>query len=312
MEASKIFRFEFSESLVEKLGAFSKQNELVDRETFKDEWKKWLDENQALVEEEDARLKGIGYQGNIQDKMYKSSRYYFRKKSTAKKALKRKTRRMRGGAEVAFDSEAAQQRIRSQVGVKMMRLLNISNDGRRLNDSGRSREQKAIINRIISELPDDLLNTAFEEVRLRGLFSHCSNDDEIVKLEIDLMDIALIYVQIKNIGGHNPNTSFFLSPIHDRISFFSRAGRLRIEESERRRRDMTMREAEEEIRRRLQSFGLPEVAEANDTQPATAQEAILAEGETIDAIRQVTDQMDNVRIRPRRPGSNDHLQTVEF
>ena len=49
-----------------------------------------------------------------------------------------------------------------------------------------------------------------------------------------------------------------------------------------------------------------------NSQPATAQEAILAEGETIDAIRQVTDQMDNVRIRPRRPGSNDHLQTVEF
>ena len=86
MEASKIFRFEFSESLVEKLGAFSKQNEMVDRETYKDEWKKWLDENQGLIEEEDARLKGIGYQGNIQDKMYKSSRYYFRKKSTAKKA----------------------------------------------------------------------------------------------------------------------------------------------------------------------------------------------------------------------------------
>ena len=72
MEASKIFRFEFSESLVEKLGAFSKQNEMVDRETYKDEWKKWLDENQGLIEEEDARLKGIGYQGNIQDKMYKS------------------------------------------------------------------------------------------------------------------------------------------------------------------------------------------------------------------------------------------------
>ena len=221
-------------------------------------------------------------------KALKKPRKTRRKKSTAKKALKRKTRRMRGGAEVAFDSEAAQQRIRREVGVKMMRLFNITNDGRRLNDSGRSREQKAIINRIISELPDDLLNTAFEEVRLRGLFSHCSNDDEIVKLERDLMDIALIYVQIKNIGGHNPNTSFFLSPIHDRISFFSRAGRLRIEESERRRRDMTMREAEDELRRRLQPMNLPEVAEANDRQPANSQQSILRRREQNQAPRNLS------------------------
>lgn len=229
-------------------------------------------------------------------KALKKSKKTRRKKSTAKKALKRKTRRIRGGAAVAFDTEAAQRRIRTQIGVIMSRLFNITNDERRLNDPGRSREQINIIRNLIAQLPDDLLNTAFEESRLRYLFSNCSNDDEIIRVERDLMDIALMYAQVKNIGGHNPNISFFISPIHERISFFSRAARLRLEESERRRHDMTMYQAEEELRRRLQPMNLPEVAEANDRQPANAQEAILAEGETIDAIRQVTDQMDSVRI----------------
>ena len=229
-------------------------------------------------------------------KALKKSKKTRRKKSTAKKALKRKTRRIRGGAAVAFDREAAQQRIRRQVGVTISRLFNITNDGRRLNDPGRDIQQKAIIQLLVSELPDNLLNTAFEESRLRYLFSNCSNDDEIIRVERDLMDMALMYAQIKNIGGHNPNISFFISPIHERISFFARAARLRLEESLRRRRDITMYDAEDEIRRRLQSMNLPEVAEANDRQPANAQEAILAEGETIDAIRQVTDQMDSVRI----------------
>ena len=75
MEASKIFRFEFSESLVEKLGAFSKQNEMVDRETYKDEWKKWLDDNQRIV----VYKRMTNEEGMIEEELYISNKEYDQK-----------------------------------------------------------------------------------------------------------------------------------------------------------------------------------------------------------------------------------------
>lgn len=80
-----IFRYKFSDNFTKDLFVFSKIHQYDARKEFKEAWKIWLEENESIVCEEVLRLKNLGYDGNIFDKMFKSARYYFRKKSTEKK-----------------------------------------------------------------------------------------------------------------------------------------------------------------------------------------------------------------------------------
>lgn len=81
-----IFRYKFGDSFAKQLYEFSKIHQYDDRTTFKEAWTEWTEENEDIVSEEVRRLTELGYEGNILEKMFKSSRYYFRKKSTEKKA----------------------------------------------------------------------------------------------------------------------------------------------------------------------------------------------------------------------------------
>ena len=64
---------------------FSKIHQYDHRKDFKEAWLGWLDENETFVDIETRRLINVGYEGDVKDKMFKSARYYFRKKSTVKK-----------------------------------------------------------------------------------------------------------------------------------------------------------------------------------------------------------------------------------
>ena len=79
-----IFRFKFTEEFMKELYQFSKIHQYDHRKDFKEAWLLWLDENMDLVRTEIERLIQLGYEGDVIDKMFKSARYYFRKKSTAK------------------------------------------------------------------------------------------------------------------------------------------------------------------------------------------------------------------------------------
>jgi hypothetical protein len=79
------FRFNFSDSVLEKLTQFSKMNKSYDRHAFKEAWKEWLTDNQNVVLEETERLTTLGYDGDVVEKMYVSVRYYFRKKGQKQK-----------------------------------------------------------------------------------------------------------------------------------------------------------------------------------------------------------------------------------
>ena len=81
-----IFRYKFNDMFAEQLYEFSKIHQYDDRATFKEAWTEWTEENNELIDSEVKRLTELGYEGNILEKMFKSSRYYFRKKSTEKKA----------------------------------------------------------------------------------------------------------------------------------------------------------------------------------------------------------------------------------
>jgi hypothetical protein len=83
-----IYRFKFINEFIEDLYKFSKIHQYDSRQDFKEAWKIWTEENSDIIEEETSRLTRLGYDGDILDKMFKSARYYFRKKSTEKKEPK--------------------------------------------------------------------------------------------------------------------------------------------------------------------------------------------------------------------------------
>jgi hypothetical protein len=81
----KTYRHEFSKGFMADLSEFSKVHQFDDRHTYKKEWIKWSQrENIAeAIEMEKRRLEENGYNGDIDDKMFKAGRYYFRKKNVA-------------------------------------------------------------------------------------------------------------------------------------------------------------------------------------------------------------------------------------
>ena len=80
-----IYRYKFTDDFTNELFKFSKIHQYDHRKDFKDSWEIWMEENDELVSNEFRRLSNLGYDGDILDKMFKSARYYFRKKSTEKK-----------------------------------------------------------------------------------------------------------------------------------------------------------------------------------------------------------------------------------
>lgn len=84
-DLANIYRYKFTPQFTSQLYIFSKTHQYDHRHDFKEAWQVWADNNIDMVEEEMRRLMEMGYTGDINDKMFKSARYYFRKKSTVKK-----------------------------------------------------------------------------------------------------------------------------------------------------------------------------------------------------------------------------------
>ena len=79
-----IYRYKFTDDFTQELYKFSKIHQYDHRKDFKDAWQIWTEENENLVDGEVRRLANLGYDGDVLDKMFKSARYYFRKKSAVK------------------------------------------------------------------------------------------------------------------------------------------------------------------------------------------------------------------------------------
>lgn len=79
---TRVLRFEFSGALTDHLTAFAKLHQYDDRKTYKEAWAEWMAnaEIATLFNADAARLKCLGYAGDVADKLYKSGRYYFREK----------------------------------------------------------------------------------------------------------------------------------------------------------------------------------------------------------------------------------------
>jgi hypothetical protein len=84
----KTHRFALSEEVEYKLREFAKIHENSDRKHTKEEWLKWTEENEELIKEEEIRLKGKGYEGDVKIKMFTSIKYYYMKKNKKEKKEK--------------------------------------------------------------------------------------------------------------------------------------------------------------------------------------------------------------------------------
>lgn len=87
-----VFRFKFTDNVVACITEFAKIHQYDSRESYKEAWKEWYDGHDDMIYAEKERLKNLGYQGDVEDKMYKAGRYYFRNKKS-QVATEKKQRR---------------------------------------------------------------------------------------------------------------------------------------------------------------------------------------------------------------------------
>jgi hypothetical protein len=78
----KTYHFNPSSALVEQLTYFASVHRFDERKVFKETWKKWIAEPEIapLIEAEIRRLVSAGYTGDALQKIFKSVRYYYKKK----------------------------------------------------------------------------------------------------------------------------------------------------------------------------------------------------------------------------------------
>ena len=75
-----IYRYKFDDHIMELITKFAKIHQYDDRKTYKEAWTIWFQDNLETLNREKNRLLDIGYEGSVEDKMFKAGRYYFRKK----------------------------------------------------------------------------------------------------------------------------------------------------------------------------------------------------------------------------------------
>ena len=75
------YRYKFSIGIMNEITTFSKIHQYDDRQTYKEAWDRWKEEQKDFIDTETERLTRLGYTGSVEKKMYKAGRYYFRKKN---------------------------------------------------------------------------------------------------------------------------------------------------------------------------------------------------------------------------------------
>ena len=78
----RTLRFKLDPAIQELLTDFAQRHREDTLADYRLAWGAWLEENEAVLENERKRLGGMGYKGDANDKMYKAGRYYFARTKT--------------------------------------------------------------------------------------------------------------------------------------------------------------------------------------------------------------------------------------
>jgi len=87
---TNIFRYKLDATLLNIIVEFARVHKYDDSSQFREEWNNFSFNNKNVIDREKRRLAGIGYTGDMDDKMYKSARYYFKNKVEKKETKKRR------------------------------------------------------------------------------------------------------------------------------------------------------------------------------------------------------------------------------
>ena len=77
----KQHHFDYSDEFAKSLAEFANAHLEDTSKTFKAAWSLWRTENIDMITNEVRRMESAGYSGSVEDKMYFSARYYYRKKA---------------------------------------------------------------------------------------------------------------------------------------------------------------------------------------------------------------------------------------
>ena len=97
-----ILRFKFDNEIINQIEEFARIHKLDDLKSYKEAWDRFSIQNEEILKKEKLRLNNLGYKGNIDDKLFKAARYYFRKKSPIKSPPKERRQY------ISMDSEIIQ------------------------------------------------------------------------------------------------------------------------------------------------------------------------------------------------------------
>ena len=98
--STPIYRYTFSDEFISVLKAFIDIHRYDTPEVFKEKWKEWCSNNIGTIDRETRRLKEAGYTGDVDIKMYKSARYYYKNKSMKEVKSKKRRKYIRLGADI--------------------------------------------------------------------------------------------------------------------------------------------------------------------------------------------------------------------
>ena len=92
---TKIYRFKFSENFTGILEQFAHLHQYDTPKIFKESYNIFIEKNKDIIIREKRILIGNGYNGDLNDKIYRSARYYFKNKdySNTEKNKDKKKRR---------------------------------------------------------------------------------------------------------------------------------------------------------------------------------------------------------------------------
>lgn len=82
---SKTYRFKLDPIILENIRQFAENHRYEDSHDFSCSYQKWVEDNKGIIDREKRRLVALGCDKNINTKIYKSARYYFKNKTNDEK-----------------------------------------------------------------------------------------------------------------------------------------------------------------------------------------------------------------------------------
>ena len=78
----QILRFNLSPEINQLLNGFNEKNKHLENKEYKEEWLKFVKDNTQSINIEERRLVNIGFNGDINKKLFTSVKYYLKTKTT--------------------------------------------------------------------------------------------------------------------------------------------------------------------------------------------------------------------------------------